>query len=303
MPVNLQQILNSPFAVRLVALLGRIVPPQMGYPLCDLLGDYAASRRDSMVTRAVRTNQWVARGANLGKQELDCAVQKTLRNNARDIYTLYHNIHNPKRTQDLIIIPPTVEELLDRHEFASRGLVMVGLHLSNFDLVLQSICRQGFKVMVLTLPDPQGGRRMEYEMRKRTGMNLVPASMSALREAVKYVERGGTLLTGLDHPVQDAKHCPRFFGVPASLPTHHVSLALKANVPIIIMAAIQKADGRYHLMSSPLIEMEQHADHEKELVRNTENVLKQAEAFIRMAPEQWNVPLPVWPELMDITPG
>jgi KDO2-lipid IV(A) lauroyltransferase len=302
MPVDLQQVINSPFAVRFVSLLGSVIPPSIGYRLCDVLGDYAASRHDSL-TKAIRTNQWVARGARLEKRELDHVVQETLRNNARDIYTLYHNIQHPQKIKDMIVIGPRERVLMERREFASRGLVILGLHISNFDLVLQSVCRQGFKVMVLTIPNPRGGRRIEYEMRKRTGMNLVPASVSALREAVRYLERGGSVLTGLDRPVQEAKHCPRFFGYPASLPTHHVSLALRANVPVVIMATIQKADGRYHLMSSEPIEMEHHKDHTKSIVRNTENVLTQAEAFIRMAPEQWNVPLPVWPELMDITPG
>jgi hypothetical protein len=56
-------------------------------------------------------------------------------------------------------------------------------------------------------------------------------------------------------------------------------------------------------MSSKPIEMEHASDHDREIIWNAERVLKQAETFIRLAPEQWNVPLPVWPELLDIVPG
>lgn len=262
-----------------------------------------AARRDSKLTRVVRTNQWVVRGADLEKQVLDQAVVETLRNNARDIYNLYHNIQNPEATQRMIVISPVDGELVTRPEFSDRGLVIVGLHLSNFDLILQSICRQGFKAMVLTIPNPQGGRRVEYEIRRRTGMNLVPASVSALKQAVKHLERGGMVLTGLDRPVHEPKYRPNFFGCPASLPTHYISLATKACVPIVVMAAIQQADGKYHVMSSEPIEMEHDPDHGRGIVRNAEKVLKQAETFIRLAPQQWNVPLPVWPELLDIIPG
>lgn len=303
MSINLQQIINSPFAVQGVSMLARMIPAGIGHPVCDRIGDWIASRKDSMLTRAVRTNQWVARGATLNERELDCAVRQTFRSNARDIYTLYHNIHNPQAMQRKIVIPPAARALVNRPEFAARGLVIVGLHLSNFDFVLQSMAHQGFSAMVLTVPNPQGGRRVEYEIRKKTGLNMVPASVAALRHAVKHLERGGTVLTGADHPAHDAKACPRFFGHEASLPTHYVSLALKARVPIVIMAAAQQADGKYHVMSSEPIEMEHGRDHGRELVRNAENVLKQAETFIRMAPEQWNVPLPVWPELLDTTPG
>lgn len=303
MPVNPQQILNSPFAVTLVSMLGRFIPPGIGYRICDQIGNWLAARKDSMLTRSVRTNQWVARGATLNERELDCAVQQTFRSNARDIYTLYHNIHTPQAMQRKIVIPPAERDLVDRPDFASRGLVIVGLHLSNFDFVLQSMAHQGFKAMVLTVPNPQGARRVEYEIRKKTGLNMVPASVASLRDAVKHLERGGTVLTGADHPTHKSKVCPCFFEHEASLPTHYVSLALRARVPIVIMATIQHADGTYHVMSSEPIEMEPGREHNRELVRNAENVLKQAETFIRMAPEQWNVPLPVWPELLDMTPG
>jgi phosphatidylinositol dimannoside acyltransferase len=299
MRIDLQQIINNPLAVNLAFILGRGIPPVIAYPLCNFIGDWIATRRTSNVTRAVRANQWVVRGAHLEKEELDQAVRETFRNNVRDLYHLYHYVQRPEVTQRLIQLNPLARELIERPEFAERGVVIIGLHLSSFDLILQSICQQGFKVMVLTIPDPQGGRRIEYEMRKKTGMNLVPASLSTLRGAVKHLERGGMVLTGMDRPVLDSKYRPRFFGHPASLPTHHISLALKAQVPMVIMAAIYQTDGKYHILSSEPIEMECDLDHGREILLNAENVLRQAEGFIRLAPQQWNVPLPVWPDLLQ----
>jgi len=303
MKIDLQQIINNPFAVNLAFFIGRNIPPVIGYPLCSFIGDLIAARRDSNITRAIRANQWVARGANLQKQELDNAIRETLRNNIRDLYHLYHYVQNPEAAQRLIQLNTLARELLNRPEFAQRGLVIVGLHLSGFDLILQSICLQGFKAMVLTIPDPQGGRLIEYEMRKRTGMNLVPASLSTLKQAVKHLEGGGMILTGLDRPVPKPKYHPRFFGHASALPTHYVSLALKAHVPIVIMAAIYHADRTYHVLSSEPIEMECSSDRGKDILFNAERVLKQAEGFIQLAPQQWNVPLPVWPEHLGTVPN
>ena len=296
--MNIQQILNSPFAVQLAFFIGRIIPPKIGYPICDSIGDWIASQRDSRVTQAVRVNQWVACGANVEKRELDQVVRETLRNNARDLYTFYHYMHDPNAMQRMISVDPKARQWVERSEFAERGLVIVGLHLSNFDFVLQFICRQGFKPMILTLPDPQGGRRVEYELRKKTGLNMVPASLNTLRQAVNHLERGGMVLAGMDHPVLNPKYHPRFFGRPASLPTHYISLALKAQVPVVIMAAHQHTDGTYHVLSSEPIEMEHDFDHRREILCNAERVLKQAEDFILSAPQQWNVPWPIWPELL-----
>jgi KDO2-lipid IV(A) lauroyltransferase len=302
MEIDLQQIINNPFAVHLAFCLGRGIPPRIGYPLCNFIGDWVARRPDSNVTQAVRANQWVVRGANLEKEALDRAVRETLRNNIRDLYHLYHYVQRPEAKERLLHLNPLAHELIGRPEFAERGLVILGLHLSGFDLILQSICRQGLKAMVLTIPEPQGGRLIEYEMRKKAGMNLIPASLSTLRQAVKHLEQGGIVLTGMDHPIPDTKYHPKFFGHAASLPTHYISLALKTHVPVVIMAAIYQADGKYHILSSEPIEMEGDSDHKREILRNAENVLKRAEEFIRLAPEQWNVPLPIWPQLLSKVP-
>lgn len=301
--IGLQQFINSPFAVNLAFFLGRIIPPRLGYPLCNFIGNWIAKQKGSNVTRAVRVNQWVVRGANLDKATLDKAVQETLRNNIRDLYHLYHYIQTPAEAQRLIHLNPLARGLIERPEFAERGLVIAGLHLSGFDLILQSICGQGFKAMVLTIPEPQGGRLIEYEMRKRTGMNLVPASLSTLRQAVKHLEKGGMVLTGIDRPGSDSKYHPRFFGQAAFLPTHYISLALKTHVPVVIMSAIRQTDGAYQVLSSEPIEMECDSDHQKEILGNAEKVLKRAEGFIQLAPQQWNMPLSVWPEQLKNVPG
>lgn len=296
MSIDLQQVLNSPSAVRFLAWLARGIPPRIGYPLCDRIGNWIATRREAKLTRAVRLNQWMARGANLENAALDQAVRETLRNNARDIYSLYHYLGNPRAMRQMIHLSATACEILERPNFSGRGLVILGLHLSNFDFVLRSISQDGFKPMVLTIPDPQGGRRVEYEMRKQTGMNVVPASLSTLRKAIQYLERGGVVVTGLDHPIKHPKLQPTFFGRPALLPTHYISLALKARVPVVVMPVIQQADGKYQVFCSEHMEMEQDANRERETLRNANRVLKEAEKFIRMAPQQWNVPIPVWDE-------
>lgn len=303
MAIDLQQIINSPYTVRFVSMLARAVPPSIGYPACDMIGRWAATRRQSSITRAVRLNQWMARGACLEKEMLDAAVQETLQNNTRDLYDLYHSLEHPQMVWRRICLNPFIEELLVRPEFSNRGLVIVGIHLSSFDSILLSMVRHEIKALVLTIPNPQGGRRVEFEMRKRIGMNILPASLDALRQTIRHLEKGGLVVTGIDRPVGDPRLQPRFFGQPAPLPTHHIFLASKARVPVVLMAVIRQKDGRYNLLSSEPLEMEPSADHEAGILQNAERVLQRAEGLIRLAPQQWNVPLPVWPELMNRVPS
>lgn len=302
MAIDLQSIINSPFGVELASFIGQTIPPSVGYRIADLVAEWIATRRQSTLVRGIRTNQWVIHGDGLDRETLDQVVRENLKNIAHSLYSLYHYIHDPKAIRDMVDLDPVARGLVERPEFSDRGLMLVGLHLSNFDFVLQSMCMQGLKAFVLTIPDPQGGHRMEYEMRKRTGMNLVPASVSALRNAVKYLEQGGVVLTGIDRPVPDSRAKPRFFGRTSSLPTHHIYLAMKANVPVMVIATRLGRDGRYHVETSEPIEMESFSDYDNGSVRNAERVLKEAERFILQTPEQWNMSLPVWPDLMDSVP-
>ncbi|RPJ26787.1 MAG: hypothetical protein EHM33_10320 [Chloroflexi bacterium] len=300
--IGLHQMINSSLGLRVVSALAQRLPPWVGYRVASFVAGQIARQRNSKLVQALRANQWVITGEALRGEALDRVVRETLRHSARCLFDLYHYIEDPDATKQLIVLEPSFQQLARRPEFerraARRGLLIVGLHLSNFDLVLQWLCKEGMKPFVLTIPDPQGGRRMEYEMRKRIGMKVVPASVSALRQAIKHLQRGGMVVTGIDRPIPKPEACPSFFGRPAALPMHHIFLALKARVPLIVAVANLQKDEKYHVFASDFIEM----DPEMEPLQNAEKVLAVAEELIRRCPGQWSVPLPVWPQVMDLVP-
>ncbi len=304
--ISLQQIINSSLSLRLASALAQRLSPHAGYPIARFIADQITHQRNSKLVQAVRANQWVVTGCVLRGETLDWIVRETFRHWARCIFDLYHYIDHVESARHLIVLEPSFQELAQRPEFERRGnrrgLVIAGLHLSNFDLILQWLCRQGLKPLVLTIPNPRGGRQMEYEIRKRTGMNLVPTSISGLRQAIRHLQQGGVVATGIDRPIPQPEALPRFFGRPAALPMHHIFLALKAHVPLIVAAVHFQKDERYHVLASDLMEMDPHSDAKITMLRNAEKVLAKAEEFIRQYPQQWSVPLPVWPQIMDLIP-
>lgn len=300
--VDLQQVLNSSISLRLASALAQRLPPRVGYRVAYAIARQIARRKHSSVVRAVRANQWVVHGEAVDGEMLDQIVRETFRNWARSIFDLYHYMETPDAAEQLIVLEPSFQQLARRPEFDNRGLVIVGLHLSNFDLILQWLCRQVMKPLILTVPDPQGGRRVEYEMRKRSGLKLLPASLGAFRQAIKHLQQGGMVVTGIDRPIPSPQACPRFFGRPAALHMHHIFLATKARVPIVVAVTILQEDGKYHVFASDFLEMDSVPDPQVGMLRNAEKVLRIAEEFVRRAPQQWSVPLPVWPEIMDLVP-
>lgn len=298
--IGLQQVINSSLSLRIASACARAVPPRLGYRLAAALAEQIGRRREAGLVQALRLNQWIAHGEALEREALDLIVRKTLQHSARCLFDLYHYSGDAAATRRMIVLEPSFQQITRRPEFAPRGLVIVGMHLSNFDLIMQWVCREGLKPLALTLPNPQGGRRLEYEIRKKTGMNIVPTSVAALRRAIRHLEQGGMVVTGIDRPIPNPELCPHFFGRPAALPVHHIFLAMKAQVPVVVAAANLQSDDRYHVFASDLIEMD--AGPQTGLLCNAEKVLAVAEQFIKDCPEQWCVPLPVWPQVMDLVP-
>jgi phosphatidylinositol dimannoside acyltransferase len=303
MPKDPRQIINSPLGLSIALMIGRYTPNRLGYRIVDFVADRIAARKDWQLVQAVRLNQWVVHGEILNQAALDEAVRENFRSTARSIYDLYHNIHNPKVFRRIIDMHPIAEQILQRPEFSDRGLVVAGVHMSNFDFILQAAGLEGIKGMVLTLSEMNPGYQKQLEMRKEKGMHVVPASVGAIKQAVEHLRAGGTVMTGIDRPDESYPYRPLFFGRPAALPVHHIFLALKARVPIIAMSTIWQPDGRYHFLFSEPIEMEPHPDRQTEILRNAEAILRVAEGFIRQAPTQWAMTFPVWPDVMGQIPA
>lgn len=254
------------------------------------------------MVQAVRLNQWVVSGERLTGAELDRQVRLTFRNTARSIFDLHRDIQKGEAVKRLVERESALMELLNRPRHAERGLVVVGLHLSNFDFILQAAFLLGASALVLTVPNLPGGYQQQFEMRRRTGMELVPASNASLRRAVEHLRKGGWVLTGMDRPVENPIVRPLFFGKPASLPAHHVYLARKASVPLMVAGALRREDGNYQFVASEPLEMQPGPDRDSEICLNAEIACSAAESFIRMAPEQWAMSFPVWPEALDQVP-
>jgi lauroyl/myristoyl acyltransferase len=298
-----RQVINSRFGVSLALILGRTMPLRLGHSLTDWAGNWIAGRQGWGLVRAVRTNQWVVQGEKLDGGALDEAVRATFRNTARSIFEVNHYFHNLEAIRRLIVFGPRMMEILQRPMYAERGLVLVGIHMSNFDYVLQASGIYKLNALVLTLPEVGGGGyRIQYEMRRKAGVQLVPATMQTLRQSIEHLKAGGLVLTGIDRPVESPGYRPIFFGRPAALPVHHIFLALKARVPVVVGTTYLQPDGKYHLSFSDPIEMQPDPDRRREVLINAEAVLRAAEGFIRQAPEQWAMTFPVWPEALEEVP-
>lgn len=285
--------------------VSKFLSPPLGASFSRSFASWIALNRQLPLVRAIRANRWVISGGQLSGADLDRAVRDTLRHIAQSYYTLFHDLDNPVALQNLVDFNQSIQDLIVRSQEKKHGLVVAGLHLSNFDLAVQAATWRGLRTITLTLPDGTENREAvewQHIFRRQSGMEILSASLPNFRHAIRCLQAGETVLTGIDRPVASAKYFPVFFGRPAHLPTHHIHLALAAGVPLMVFAVLQRPDGVYQILSSSEIVLKPYPDHRVELVCNAERVLDVAASFIRLAPEQWSITLPAWPEALPEMP-
>ncbi|MBL6964926.1 MAG: lysophospholipid acyltransferase family protein [Anaerolineales bacterium] len=298
MKLNFQSITNSRAAVGLTLWIGKTLPLGAAYRLADWFAKKIA-RRDNSITRAVRSNQWVARGENSTPVELDQAVREVLCHAGRCFVDLYHNLTNPAGLKALFPLTESIRALIAHSQFDTPGAFIVAPHTSAFDLVLLTLAYHGMNGKVLTYGNPTGGYKLQNDLRAATGLEITPVRGHETEiEVIEYMRSGGIVLTAVDRPIRNKTHTLTFFGRPSPLPAGHIRMALAAEVPVIVVAPQFIPDGTYHLRLSEPIYIQPHADPAEALRLHAEAVLKVIEGYIRQTPDQWLMYYPVWPDVL-----
>lgn len=296
-----QQFLNSKFAVRFSILVGNYLPKTAGYRFAEFIGKILSSFQNLEINRNIRANQYVANGETSTHQELVALSRKVLTHAGECYYDLYHFINKSDELEELVPLTGQMREFIELSK-KDRGFVVVAPHLSNFDLVVSRLVTEGFQGKVLSYPNPGSGYQLQNQIRESYGLDFTPLGDSEVEAStIDFLKKGGVVATGVDRPLPDRKrkHFVSFFGRPSPLPVGYISTALAADVPIIAVTAITEPNGNYGFRHSGFIELKKYSNKLENIFLNAELVLQKIEEFIKLAPHQWLMYYPVWPDLLD----
>jgi len=283
--------------------LSRTLLPRQGHALADALGRKMAANLASPMTRTVRCNLWVAGGCQATGAELTELTAALFSHNGRALYDYYRNVQNPRGTDRLVTIDPSFGQLIPVSQARSRSQLLVLPHYSNFDLTARAAANHGLRMQVLSYPNPGRGYRWQNRLREVNNITLTPISISSLRQAMRTLQEGGTVLTGMDRPYEDSPLHPLFFGQPSNLPVGYIRLALKTNAEVRVVLCQTEANGRYTLMASDPVPLEHLSDPDEEQLVNVGRVLSIVEAHIARDLTYWSMFYPVWPNRLSDVPS
>jgi len=288
-----------------VMALSQGLPSFIGYPVAAALSYIAGNRVFSPTFRAISLNQWVAHNGKLTARQLRQAIRKVYQNQGKALYDFYHNLDRPEEICKFVKLTSRFEKMMNEciSGELKQGTLMLMPHLSGFNLSGLYLAQLGFKFLTLAIPNPNRGYAWQNKLRNDRGMEVVPLNMEAMQHARQRLKSGGTVLTGIDRPIDSSDHEPNFFGRKAHLPVAYVKLALNTNARVFVIGFQTLKDSTIVVDVSSQVEFEQREDSHEELVINAEKVLKIAEQFIRLDPCQWMMFLPVWPDAKKEVPS
>lgn len=291
----------NPRIMALGMFWSRHVPEKLTYRLARWVAG-ALCRAKPPVYNTVRNNLEQVLGPGTSAATLIQAVRGvfyTLMRSTYDLYRLTQRVHEELIRS--VEFPASDQAIVQDVLNSGRGTVLVSLHLGNFDLGAQVFAAHFPGIQLLSLPNPRPGFQFANELRRRSGIEVTPLSLAALREARQRLRAGGTVALLADRPVSELDPPVTFFGRPAHMPSGHVRLALRSGAQVLIVYCVLASEAHgYALHVEPPVELVHASDPEDAVRINVRRVLDILETLIRRWPEQWQMFVPVWPELSEV---
>jgi lauroyl/myristoyl acyltransferase len=296
LPMNLISFLSTRMAPVLGLLIVKILNQEQSYRFADWVARRLVSQRDSSMIRAVRSNQAVIRGLPFDAPELDDAVYEVIRNAARGYADWYRATHGgPEAVKASIDIDPQLVEYFNQAQIEKRGLMIVGAHMSSFNIMLLALGAFGYPIQALSYANVQGGVHVDNAVRRRFGLNLTPISPKSLKEAIRRLNNGGLVMTAADRPDVGGDELV-FFGRKAILPIGPARLAVATGSRVLVGMIQTMGSNKYRAVATPPIEPVITGDRERDVLHLAQRYINLIEDYIRERPGEWLMFLPIWPD-------
>lgn len=298
--IDLHALASDPRTLRLGMWLSQKIPARFSQRLAWWTSGLVC-RVKPTVYRILKDNLHQVLGPSMERQALEETARQVLYTTLRSSFDLFRALRlSNEELGNMVDFPEEARALARSLWNRRRGSVLVFPHLGSFDLAALAFGTHLPEPQVLTLPNPSPGFQLANQLRQRTGVEITPLSSASLRQAIARLKRGGLVSIAGDRPVSDSDEPVPFFGRLARVPSGHVRLALKTGAVVIVGCCFLSPEtGKYTIHLEPPLEMVRTGNREEEVLLNMRLVLDLLESTIRHWVGQWQMYVPVWPELVE----
>jgi KDO2-lipid IV(A) lauroyltransferase len=176
-----------------------------------------------------------------------------------------------------------------------RGVIIVSAHYGNPEVVLQAAVALGIPTFTLTEPlKPQRLNDLVHKLRARRGQMFRPLSLSAVREAIRWLRQGMVVPLLCDRDIQNTGMVLPFFGAETRMPVGATELALRTGALVMPMFCRRTKGGHFDVIAEPPLEMVVTGNAEEDIRTNTLRIIAAIEKYMRQDPGQWIVLESIW---------
>jgi lauroyl/myristoyl acyltransferase len=179
-----------------------------------------------------------------------------------------------------------------------KGVLLVIPHLGNWELGGAFLVQHGYKLLVLTQPEPdQRLTELRQSSRARWGVEtlVVGEDAFAFIEIIKRLQAGATVALLLDRPPAPTAVTVELFGRPFPASIAAAELARTSGCAIVPGYIVRRHDG-YLARFLPEISYNRAAiGHRAARIQLTQEILRAFEPAIRQHLTQWYHFVPIWP--------
>jgi len=294
--MRLEDITSSKPVTQLGLYLAQSLPPRLGYAFVRAVVWLITVIKPRLYF-IVRKNLHQVMNQKMGQADLNALTHRLFLHAGMTYYDFFHAVgKSPERIAKMMPIPSSVLDQIQAMQAEKRGVLILGMHLSNFDLALISFGAHGLPVQALSLANPQPGFHILNELRARSGFEITPICPESLRQAIRNLKGGGYVITGMDWPVPNDQALIPFFGREAYLPLGPARLALLSRAVVFLAACHHTPEYGYAIDVIGPIEMLNSGNRQEDIYHNTCRFANFMEEQVRMYPEQWMMFHPFWPE-------
>ncbi len=175
---------------------------------------------------------------------------------------------------------------------ASKGLIVVGAHLGNNEAAAAGLAGRGWPINAVA-DDTAYEELFQLlnEERRSWGVKQIP--WQNLREVFRVLHRHEIVALLVDWGYRPDGIPVRFFGGWTRFPAGPAVLAARTGATILPFWVIRSGNRHLTDVGAPI---NLASDEPAELARATQEIATALEAGIRLAPEQWCVFKPIWPD-------
>ncbi len=181
---------------------------------------------------------------------------------------------------------------------AGKGAMLAMPHIGGFDWGGAWFAASGYPATVVaeSLQPPELFDFFKT-LREGFGLEVVELGESAGTAIIRRLRSNGVVGLVCDRDIAGTGAEVEFFGHPTTIPAGPATLALRTGAAIIPCAVYFEADGMHRGVIRPPLDASRTGNLRDDIQRITQDLANEFENFIRLAPEQWHVLQPNWPDI------